>query len=254
MREEIALITGASDGIGREYALQLQARCKGMILVGQSAEKLQRVAAELKALAGEGLSLVLIATDLSTTLGQTEVMEAIRQKGPVSILVNNAGFALQEKVADCDLDAQTAMINLHCTAALVLCRAALPYMRQAGRGQLINVASLGAFLPMPQVAVYSATKAFLLSFSQSVAAEEAKHGIAVQCLCPGYTRSGFHDRERLRNFDAGVIPEQAWSSAQQVVAESLVAMDGDKPLLVMPGAGNREMALAGLDDLKTRLS
>ncbi|MBD2857789.1 SDR family NAD(P)-dependent oxidoreductase [Spongiibacter sp. KMU-158] len=250
MRTETALITGASDGIGREYARQLQARCKTLILLGRSETKLAAVEAELQAMAGDELSVHCFALDLAGTIGQTRLMEVIRQKGPVSILINNAGFALQEKVAECDLDGQLNMISLHCDASLIACRAALPFMREAGRGQIINVASLAAFLPMPEVAVYAATKAFLLSLSQSIAIEEKRYGIKVQCLCPGYTRTGFHDRDQLANFDAGVIPEEAWSSVEAVVAQSLAEMDGEGRLAVVPGDANQQVARGGLANLR----
>ncbi len=254
MRTEIALITGASDGIGKEYARQLQPRCKSLILVGRSEQKLAALKQELSAKAGDELAIHLISVDLASTLGQARVMEAIRQQGPVSILINNAGFARQEKVAESDIDGQQAMIHLHCSSSLTFCRAVLPYMREQGRGQIINVASLAGFLAMPEMAVYAASKAFLVSFSQSLALEEQHSGIKVQCLCPGYTRSSFHLREGLEGFNAEAVPETVWMSAEQVVTESLAELDGQNRLLCMPGRHNLDVALAGVAALGEQLA
>ncbi|QQD18636.1 SDR family NAD(P)-dependent oxidoreductase [Spongiibacter nanhainus] len=238
--KDIALITGASSGIGRQYALQLAARCKGMILLGQREEALTSLAAEL---GDQGVEVHCLVEDLGTTLGVARTLEAIRQKGPVSILINNAGFGNRAVLAECDLQLQQQMIALHCSASVALCRGALPFMREAGRGTVINVASVGAFLSTPTAAVYNASKAFLVSLSRSLAEELAAEPIAVQCLCPGYTRSDFHHRRDYGDVDLIAIPDSDWMSAEQVVTESLAALaDEAAPVVVIPGEHNRQRA------------
>lgn len=239
---EIALITGASSGIGRAFAEALAPQCKAMILVARDATKL---AAAAETLAGSGCELHCIAVDLCEPLGVAEVMEAIRQKGPVTILINNAGFATNTTLVDSDLDGELAMLSLHCEAAVSLCRGALPYMAEQGRGKIINVASLAGLIPMKGAAVYGASKAFLVAFSQSLAKESHKRGIAVQCLCPGYTHSDFHGRETLGDFDKNSVPAEFWSTAEQVVAESLAAFEADPAhTVVVPGEHNRQWVRA----------
>lgn len=239
---EIALITGASSGIGRAYAEALAPQCKAMLLVARDAAKLAAVA---QALAGSGCDVHCIAVDLCEPLGVAEVMEAIRQKGPVTILINNAGFATNTALIDSDLDGELAMLSLHGEAAVSLCRGALPYMAEHGRGKIINVASLAGLIPMKGAAVYGASKAFLVAFSQSLAKESYKQGIAVQCLCPGYTHSDFHGRETLGGFDKNSVPAEFWSTAEEVVAESLAAFTADAaPVVVVPGEHNRQWVRA----------
>lgn len=236
--KDIALITGASSGIGRQFALQLAPRCQGMVLVGRRQDAL---AALTDQLSQRGVETHYFVEDLSGTLGVARVLEAIRQKGPISILVNNAGFGHRAALAECDLQLQQEMIALHCSAAVALCRGALPFMREAGRGTVINVASVGAYLTTPTAAVYNATKAFLLSLSRSLAAELDGEPISVQCLCPGYTRSDFHQRDCYGDVDLSGIDDSEWMSAEQVVADSLAALtEPEPPLVVIPGEHNRQ--------------
>ncbi|MBU72496.1 SDR family NAD(P)-dependent oxidoreductase [Spongiibacter sp.] len=215
---DIALITGASAGIGRAFAEQLAPRCKAMILVGRDADKLATVAAELRP---SGCDIHTLALDLTQPLAVAEVLEAIRQKGPVSILINNAGFATHSNLKHSDLDLEQKMVDLHCTATVALCRAALPYMTELGRGRIVNVASLAGLIPMKGAAVYGGSKAFLSAFSQCLAKEERSAGVVVQCLCPGYTHSDFHYREALGEFDKSTVPEEFWQTSEEVAAASL---------------------------------
>lgn len=252
-RTEIALITGASEGIGRAFAKQLAPCCKAMILVARNGQRLAELASELEAHSAGELTVHTVVADLGTPLGQTQVLEAIRQKGPVSVLVNNAGFVVMGDVADSELDAQQAMLNLHCDATLSLCRGVLPYMREAGRGQIVNLGSIGAFTPARTMAVYVATKAFILSLSRSLAKEEKRHGIAVQCLCPGYTRSAFQERAGVSDEALLSVPEEAWSSPEEVVEASLAAFGDYNRVVVVPGEGNRQFAGEALKQFAAEL-
>lgn len=241
---EIALITGASAGIGKTFARQLASRCQAMILVSRDGQKLHVLAEELR---GQGVSVSCIVGDLTHTLTLAEVVEAIRQQGPVTILVNNAGFATHGLFAESDIDSQHSMVDLHCNVMLSLTRAVLPYMRQMGRGHIINVASLGSFFPMKYAVVYGASKAFMVAFSTGLAQEVGREGIGVQCLCPGYTHTEFHARPALSHFDKGSVPERLWSSSEDVVSASLAAMARPgAPVVVVPGEENLANAQAAL--------
>lgn len=243
-RTEIALITGASAGIGRAFAQQLAPRCKGMILIGRDADKLASVVAELE---HADLSITSLALDLTGTEGLTRVMEAIRQKGPVTMLVNNAGFATHGRFAESDLDMEMAMVNLHCNATLALCRAALPYMKDEGRGVVINVSSIGSFFPVKYSAVYGASKTFLNMFSQALQQEVQADGIRVQCLCPSYTRSDFSRREPLAALDQSKVADELWWNAEDIVAVSLAQLDAkEHAVMCLPDDHNRVLAQRGI--------
>lgn len=228
-----ALVTGASSGIGEQFCRALAGRCDRIIAVARRGERLEALAAEL---AGE-TEVVPVVADLATVEGVTRAMEALRQRGPVHYLVNNAGFSTLGPFAESSIDRELAMVRVHIDASVSLCRAALPFMIEAGGGCIINVASIGAFLPMRSTAGYGACKAFLASFSSSLQEEVAGRGVRVQCLCPGFTRTEIHDTDDFAGFDKQKIPEALWMQADEVVAASLAAL-GEERVLVIPGEGN----------------
>lgn len=234
----IGLITGASSGLGAEFCRQLADRCRKIILVGRRHDKLQAVADELNA---SGVETVVVCADLATPLGLTAVVEQIRQQGPVQVLVNNAGFGTLGSFVDTDFDSQQAMVDVHISATLRLCRAVIPYMTEAGGGSIINLSSLAAFFPMRDVAVYAASKVFLNSFSESLQKEVEADNIRVQCLCPGYTHTDFHDRDSFSGFEKSEVPEAMWMSAEAVVSESLAMLDGDGQVVFVAGEKNRAL-------------
>ncbi len=237
-----ALVTGASAGIGAEFCRQLAGRCDVIIATGRRQDALGQLA---EALSGQAEVHTVVA-DLGTREGRTRVIEALRQKGPVDYLVNNAGFSTLGAFEREDIDGQQAMVDVHVTATLALTRAAIPFMREReGERAIINVSSLASFGPVPGAAVYAATKAFLNVFSESLQKELADSGIRVQSLCPGYTRSEFHDREEMAAFDRAMVPDEEWMDAPSVVAASLAALDGG-PVVFVPGEGNVESARKGL--------
>lgn len=244
------LVTGASAGIGEAYVRQLAARCDSQLIVARRRERLEALAAEL----ADECDIRVLAADLTSAEGQARVVEAIRQGPPLSLLVNNAGFSTLGPFAAGDLDEEIAMLRLHEQATLALTRAALPAMIEAGQGAIVNVASVGAFLPMPKVACYGATKAFLVSFSRSLRAEVAARGLQVQCLCPGYTRTEIHSRDSFRGFDVDAIPEHLWMDTDTVVRDSLEALEaGGDRWLVVPGAQNRALVRRALEELADAL-
>jgi short-subunit dehydrogenase len=237
-----ALITGASAGLGAEFCRQLAARCDVIIAVARRGERLQALAAELS----DQVRFHAVEADLVTVEGVARAMEALRQRGPVDILVNNAGFSTFDRFGVSDIAAQYEMVRLHIDAVLGLTRAAIPFMQARGGGAIINVSSVGAFVPLPQVAVYGATKAFLNSFSLALAQDLARDDIRVQALCPGYTRTEIHHTGTMEAFDPKRVPADQWMESPAVVAASLAALDAGGPVLLVPGEANRAAARAGL--------
>ena len=162
-----ALVTGASAGLGAEFCRQLAGRCDVIIAVARRGERLAQLAQELS----DRAEVHSIEADLNSVEGVARTMEALRQQGPVDYLVNNAGFGTFGVFPDLDIQGQRDMVGLHIDASITLCRAAIPFMRERGRGHIINVSSVGAFLPGPGIAVYGASKAFLNFFSLALQAE-----------------------------------------------------------------------------------
>jgi len=244
-----ALVTGASAGLGAEFCRQLAPLCDVIIAVARRKERLQALASEL---AGS-VEVHCLEADLGTVAGVATAMEAIRQQGPVDYLVNNAGFSTFGHFDQLSIEGQREMVNLHVDACITLCRAAIPFMRELGGGKIINVSSMGTFIPSKGMAVYGASKAFLNYYSQALQAELAGSGIEVQALCPGFTRTEFHDSMAEGGFDRSRIPDQMWMNADAVVAASLAAL-GNGKVLVVPGDDNLDFARAGLqqqlNDLK----
>lgn len=235
-----ALVTGASSGLGLDFCRQLAKRCDVILAV---ARREDRLAALREELAGE-VEVHPVAADLCSTQGVAHTMEMLRQKGPVDILVNNAGFSPYGRFSEVPIDGQRAMLELHCDAAITLSRAAIPFMKERGVGSIINVSSLGSFLPGPGLAVYGATKVFLNYFSQALHMELATTGIEVQVLCPGLVRTEIHNPMAEQGFDHTKFPDEMWMESADVVAASLAAL-GSGELFVIPGEGNRELALLG---------
>ena len=236
-----ALVTGASAGLGREYCRQLAERCEVIIAVARRREALKDLAAEL---AGRAEVHPVVA-DLATVEGVARAMEALRQKGPVDYLVNNAAFSTFGHFAREDIESQYRMVRLQVDATLALCRAAIPFMQELGGGYIINVSSVGGFAPQPRVPVYGANKAFLNHFSQALQQDLSADGIRVQALCPGYIHTEIHDTASMQAFDKARVPEELWMEPPKVVAESLAALDSGR-VIVVPGESNRAAVRAVL--------
>ncbi|MEP5568528.1 MAG: SDR family oxidoreductase [Halioglobus sp.] len=239
-----ALVTGASSGLGEEFCRQLAQRCPVIIAVARRRDRLVALREEL---AGQA-EVHVVEADLLTVEGVAHTMEMLRQKGPVDILVNNAGFSPYGNFIDSPISVQRDMLNLHCDAAMTLTRAAIPFMRDRGAGKVINVSSLGSFLPGPKLAVYGASKSFLNYFTLSLEKELADTGIKVQALCPGLVRTEIHDSMKDEGFSPASFPDEMWMEAAEVVSASLDALEGGKTIVV-PGEGNLALAKMGAQGL-----
>ncbi|HEY2323597.1 MAG TPA: SDR family oxidoreductase [Thermoanaerobaculia bacterium] len=186
--QRTALITGASSGIGLELARLFAADKWDVALVARSEGKLTELATELQN--AHGITARVIAADLAKPDASAKIMEAL-QGVEIEALVNNAGFGLGGEFAGTDLNAELEMIQVNVTALTHLTKLVLPAMVARHRGAILNVASTAAFQPGPLMAVYYATKAYVLSFSEAIADELRNSGVTVTALCPGPTETGF---------------------------------------------------------------
>lgn len=203
----LAIVTGASSGIGRAFAVKLAAQGYDLLLVARRAGELADVAAEVAAHGAVARSLAL---DLSAPTAIEAIASELGDRS-LALLVNNAGFGLYGPYAEGDGAREQAMVDLNVGVPTRLTRRLLPALLRA-RGGIINVASTAAFQPGPWMAVYYATKAFLLSYSEAIAEELAPQGVRVMALCPGPTRSGFQDGADMQR--SGLLrlplPSSAW--------------------------------------------
>ncbi len=232
----LAFITGASSGIGAEFARQLAAAGYDLILVARRASRLEELAATLSRT--HNVQVEWFTADLATEAGISAVAARIVDLPRLDLLINNAGFGTGGAFAEADVNEQAAMLTLHMMAPMRLSHAALAGMLARRSGGIINVASLAGFMVLPGSANYCATKAYLATFSQALAAEVRRHGVRVQALCPGFTITEFHDRPDQGGFDRKRIPRFAWGSARAVVAESLRSLARGQVVCV-PGFLNR---------------
>jgi short-subunit dehydrogenase len=230
----LALVTGASAGIGLDIARALARRGHDLALVARRREVLERVAAELES--AHGVRAHALPADLAQPGAAERLVQTMAERGlSPDVLVNNAGFGSFGPFADADLDVERQMIQVNVTALVALTRLCLPGMLARGSGRILNVGSVAGFVPGPRMAVYYATKAFVLSFSEALAEELRHAGISVTVLCPGPTASEFQAVARMR--DSRLRRATMMSSAS--VAERGVAGMLAGRGVVVPGATNK---------------
>ena len=226
---DVTLITGASAGLGVDFARQLAERGKRIVLVARRKDRLDALAAEL----GNARA---VAIDLGEAGAAGRLMADIAAQGEqVECLINNAGFGLWGRFASLDGARQRQMIDLNCGALVELCHAVVPGMIARGDGAILNVASTAAFQPGPGMATYFATKAFVLSFSEALHEEVAKSGVRVTALCPGPTATEFGD---VAGFKGNGVFEKLSASSAEVVAAGLKALEANRAV-VIPGLLNK---------------
>lgn len=220
-----ALITGASSGIGEAFSQALAARGINLVLVARSGQRLATLAAHLKE--QHGVQTTVIASDLTLPTAAATVAQAIQERGlSIDLLINNAGFATQGHFEAISPERDREQIGVDVAAVVALTHAFAPAMLARRSGAIINVASLAAFLPTPYMAVYGASKAFVLSFSQALAEEFGRQGMQVLALCPGATETGFFSV-------AGEVPgAERLRTPQQVVNTALRALARNRTVVV----------------------
>ncbi|MCX4745367.1 SDR family oxidoreductase [Kitasatospora sp. NBC_01287] len=234
-----ALITGATAGIGAAFARRLAEDGHDLVLVARDTERLTAAAGQLAE--RFGVHTEVLAADLATEAGIGAVEERLRQaERPVGILVNNAGFGNKGAYLDVPLEQELDMVKVHIEAVLRLTGAAVPGMRERGFGGVVNVASVGAFVPR---GTYGASKAWMVSFTLGVARDLTGSGVRLLALCPGFTRTEFHQRAEM---GTGNIPRWAWLSADRVVDEALRDLARGRSLSVPSKRYKMVVALARL--------
>ena len=233
---ETALVTGPTAGIGASFARQLAARGYDLVLVARDRERLEKTAAELRAT--YAVEVEVLPADLTdrTELARVEARLADAAR-PVDLLVNNAGFGLKGRFLDNDVDAETAMLDVLVTAVLRLSHAALGAMSERGHGGVVNVSSVAAFLPRGS---YSAAKAWVNSFSEWAAHEYRPRGVTVMALCPGFTKTEFHER---MDVSRGSAPDFMWLDADRLVETALSDFDKGR-VYSIPSAQYKAIATA----------
>ncbi len=213
MGKSTAVVTGASSGLGEQFARQLAARGYDLIIAARRRERLEALAAELSQ--KHGATVEVVAGDLTQSDAIETLARLIESHADIEILVNNAGYGAGGRYDQADTARQIGMLMLHIVATGRLTRAVLPQMVARGRGAVINMASVVAFAQLPGSTLYCTTKKWLVEFSRSIAAELHGTGVFVQGLCPGFTRTEAMEGKKL--------PEFLWLTAQEVVAASLAA-------------------------------
>jgi short-subunit dehydrogenase len=226
-----ALITGASSGLGAEFANQLAARGYDLILVARREERLRQLGDLL--LSKYSIEITQLTADLSLIADIEKVNNFISLTSNIELLINNAGFGTVGRFSRVEPDKELAMMHVHMVAPVMFCRAILPGMFSRNSGAIINVSSLAGILPIRSV-LYGTSKAFLVSFSEALQDELRESEIRIQALCPGFFYSEFHDTNEYTKFSRSSIPKFLWMTSEFVVRESLESLN-KRTVICIPG-------------------
>ncbi|WP_031034853.1 SDR family NAD(P)-dependent oxidoreductase [Streptomyces sp. NRRL F-5650] len=220
-----ALITGSTAGLGAAFARRLAADGHDLVLVARDTKRLREQATELHD--RHGIEAEVLTADLSTDAGVDAVAARLGdRRNPVDLLINNAGFGNKGRFLDVPLADELTMLKVHCEAVLRLTSAAVAAMRERGRGGVVNVASVAAFVPR---GTYGASKAWVVQFTQGVAKDLADSGVRLMALAPGFVRTEFHERAGMGTDN---IPDWMWLDADKVVAAALADLSRGKTLSI----------------------
>ena len=234
MDRRLALVTGASAGIGAAFARTLAGRGFDLALAARRLDRLDALAAELRA--AHGVEAVTVAADLARPDGAAGILDALAAQGRhVDVLINNAGYGLPGAYAETAWADQAAFIQVMTTAPCALAHGVIGGMRARRYGRIVNVASVAGLVP-PAAGhtLYGASKAFMVRFSQSLHLEAAPDGVHVSALCPGFTYTEFHDANGTRERASASTPKWLWMSAESVVEAGWRAVEANRPVCV-PG-------------------
>ncbi len=249
MTKETFLITGASDGIGAVYADRLAGRGYNLVLVARRAEKLQSLAAQLEKV--HGVSVEVLTADLSNAQGLEKVESRLREDSQITGLVNNAGIAGEGNITELDPSYVTGMIHLNILAVTRLAAAIAPRLSSRGKGTIINITSVTALMPAAFTAVYPATKAFVLAFTEALQAQLAPSGVRVQGVLPGITRTAIWEEEKLSTIPAAMVMD-----VNDMVDAAMAGLDLGEVLTIpsLPDSADLETYLSARSALRPNLS
>ncbi|MDR1924401.1 MAG: SDR family NAD(P)-dependent oxidoreductase [Planctomycetaceae bacterium] len=228
----LAAITGASDGLGKEFARQLASEGYDLLLAARRGELLGEIKGEFESC--YGILVEPYVCDLSQPDEVVRLEERLLAAENLEFMVNNAGFGNYGTFPNVNADTEAKMIQVHVTSLMRLSRAALVPMCNRGRGYLINLSSVAAFLCGRDCAEYVATKSYVLSFSKCVQYDVKKYGVRVQTLCPGLTHTGFHSSATMKGFKKEKTPRFLWLKAEYVVRTSLKSIRNTKRVVCVP--------------------
>ncbi|MDL9978490.1 SDR family NAD(P)-dependent oxidoreductase [Microbacterium sp. ASV49] len=234
-----ALVTGASSGLGIAYATEFARRGADVVLVARREDRLRELADRL------GSEFRVTATVISADLAAPGAASALKAETDargirIHALVNNAGFGMHDDFIDADAERTAEMIDLNVNALVALTREFLPAMVTARSGVVVNISSTGAFQPCPGMAVYAATKAFVLSFTEALSYEVRHSGVQVLAVCPGATATEFR---QVSGLHAERMSESGSQTADQVIAATFKALDGGRKGSMVSGASNKTLAV-----------
>jgi short-subunit dehydrogenase len=240
-----AVVTGASAGIGREFCEQLAARGHNLLVVARDGDRLRALKQDLET--RHGVAVEVCPADLSAEADIERLAARLEAGDAPALLVNNAGFGTRGTLLEVEPGPQSAMVRLHALAPMRLTMAVLPGMVRGRAGAVVNVSSVASFIYSAGSVNYCATKAYLTTFTEGVAAELRGTGVQAQALCPGFTRTEFH--QRMEATSSG-LPGLPWLSSRSVVRASLESLDRRGPVVCVPGLGYK--VLVGLIRLTPR--
>lgn len=219
----VSAISGASSGFGAIFARRFAAMGHDLLLIARRKERLDQLAGELTS--KYNVAVETLAADVSKLDELAVAEKRIAEHNTLEYMVNSAGFGADQTFPHLDVELETRMIQVHCIATMRLCEAALLPMTANKRGKIINIASAAGFMAGGGAADYTATKAFIITFSRSLQSDVARYGVRVQALCPGFAKTGFHDSETMKNSPIkSNVPNGLWISAERVVSASLAAI------------------------------
>lgn len=230
MTDTRALITGASAGLGREFARQLAASGKDLVLVARRVEPMETLAGELKS--SHNVSVDVIQADLSDPATPAALFEEVRRRGlAVDYLINNAGSMAPNLLLDRDWRAAHGYLELMMSSVVAMCHYFIPPMRARGFGRVLNVASVAGQLATPGDFSYGPTKAYVIAFSKGLSEALRKDGLNVMALCPGFTHTDFHASEKLAAVKRS-LPKFIWYDAEVVAREGLTALEKGRKVYI----------------------
>jgi short-subunit dehydrogenase len=237
-----ALVTGASSGIGADIARLLAERGHGVTLVARREDRLRELASEIET--KRHVRTEVIGCDLSDPSARERLVADVRERGlDVSVLVNNAGFGSAGQFQDLELEGELRMVRTNVEAVVHLCGEFIPAMVARGEGAVLNVASTAGFQPLPRQSTYSASKAFVLAFTEVLSSDLKGTGVTATALCPGPIKTEFMDQHA--GFDAAAsTPDFLWMSAEDCARAAVKGLERGKRVVV-PGVQNRIGTLAG---------